>query len=430
MSANWFQDYLYRKSHEIANATGSGTGYQVKIRVINGSGSDSGNTVYIDNKSKADFGDIRFTDNDGDTLLDYWIVEKTDGDEASFWVEVADDLSSSNATIYMYYGNSTATTLSNGTVTFPELFTDFPGSDLPDGWEESDSGGSYTVSGSVLNITGPATETIRTTGIFNSSRALGMGHLYVDISSPGATNVYEHAGLWNFPNVDVMLVQQYHTEGDRYGTYSNAYETTDFDEFEVDHDYEIRWPNSSVCFYAQDDVVGATHSNQVTGTSKQVTFRVAGSFATSSRWIVVDWVYYRKYVDPEPVHGGWGAEEGLGYEITFRFFEAGGQFRVNCTNTANGTTTSYANATYLELIAVCLNESWLFINYTSTNGNSTSNPYTYQVVSNDTISLYFRDPPLGKGVTANYQLLFVGACVFVGLVVVIPYLVVRRRRKT
>lgn len=70
-----------------------------------------GDEVYVYGHSRTDFGDIRFTDYDGITLLDYWMKEKVDGDYAIFWVKLAHDLSS-DQTIYMYYGKSDATTTS------------------------------------------------------------------------------------------------------------------------------------------------------------------------------------------------------------------------------------------------------------------------------------------------------------------------------
>lgn len=70
---NWLIGWDYRKSHNIVGETGAGTDYQIKIDVHYGSGSDSGEDVYLDSKSRRDFGDVRFTDNDGSTLLDYWM---------------------------------------------------------------------------------------------------------------------------------------------------------------------------------------------------------------------------------------------------------------------------------------------------------------------------------------------------------------------
>ena len=73
-----------------------------------------------------DFGDIRFTDDDGSTLLDYWMECKVDSNYAVFWVEVADSLESSAQTIYVYYGKADATTTSNGANMF-SFFDDFSG---------------------------------------------------------------------------------------------------------------------------------------------------------------------------------------------------------------------------------------------------------------------------------------------------------------
>ena len=42
--------------------------------------------VNLNGHCRTDFGDVRFTDDEG-TLLDYWIESKVDGEYAIFWVE-------------------------------------------------------------------------------------------------------------------------------------------------------------------------------------------------------------------------------------------------------------------------------------------------------------------------------------------------------
>jgi hypothetical protein len=125
-NTNWLSGWSYRKSHVINSASGAGTGYQVKITVHYNTGTDTGGDVYLNSHSKTDFSDIRFTNNAGDTLLGYWLEQKTDSNNAIFWVKVNDDLSSSPATIYVYYGNSGASSASNGDSTFL-FFDDFSG---------------------------------------------------------------------------------------------------------------------------------------------------------------------------------------------------------------------------------------------------------------------------------------------------------------
>jgi hypothetical protein len=122
--ATWKAGWSFRKSHVITHATGAGTDYQVQIKVHYGNGTDSGSDVYLNKQCKTDFGDIVFTGSDGSTTLNYWIESKTDGDNAVFWVKVTYDLSSTDRTIYLYYGNSDVSTASNfdGTFIFGDPF--------------------------------------------------------------------------------------------------------------------------------------------------------------------------------------------------------------------------------------------------------------------------------------------------------------------
>lgn len=90
---------------------------------------------------RADFGDVRFTNDDGVTLLDYWIEEKVDGEHAIFWVELAVDLDSHSIIIYIYYGKNDETTKSNGVDTF-QFFDDFSTNTLSHYTETCDLGGS------------------------------------------------------------------------------------------------------------------------------------------------------------------------------------------------------------------------------------------------------------------------------------------------
>jgi PKD repeat protein len=87
-------------------------------------------SVPYNSNMKADFGDIRFMDNDGVTPYSYWMESKTDGANAVFWVKVP---AASTPKFRMYYGNSTLTTTSDGTNTF-DFFSD--GSSLA-GWTMS-----------------------------------------------------------------------------------------------------------------------------------------------------------------------------------------------------------------------------------------------------------------------------------------------------
>ncbi|MHA2066432.1 MAG: DUF2341 domain-containing protein, partial [Candidatus Thorarchaeota archaeon] len=125
----WLTGWSKRKSHIIEGSQGAGRFYQIQVDVSNYGGSDTGNNVHTPG-CKSDFGDIRFTSDDGVTKLDYWLeyVDDEGGGQytATFWVEVMDSLDY-NQTIYIYYGNSGASSISDGDATF--LFFDaFDGS--------------------------------------------------------------------------------------------------------------------------------------------------------------------------------------------------------------------------------------------------------------------------------------------------------------
>jgi hypothetical protein len=106
-----------RKSHVLTAGTGAGANYQMRIHIIYGAGADSGEDMYCDSLCKTDFTDIRFTSSDEQTLLSYWLQSKTDSNNAVFWVKVTEDLDA-DKTIFVYYGNATATSLSSQANTF------------------------------------------------------------------------------------------------------------------------------------------------------------------------------------------------------------------------------------------------------------------------------------------------------------------------
>lgn len=71
----WLSGYKYRKQIPITGATGAEAGYQIPLRVIKKSGTDSNGVVYL-NEHALDFpDDIRFTTDDGNTEL-YHAIEQ------------------------------------------------------------------------------------------------------------------------------------------------------------------------------------------------------------------------------------------------------------------------------------------------------------------------------------------------------------------
>ncbi len=98
------------------SSSGAVTNWPYEITVIRGSGTNSGNTVYLPT-CQADFGDVRFTAADGVTELEY-CLKSVSGNTATFAVKVPSIPQAPGTTsIYIYWevipGTVAATTTSN-----------------------------------------------------------------------------------------------------------------------------------------------------------------------------------------------------------------------------------------------------------------------------------------------------------------------------
>jgi len=312
----WNASWSYRKSHVINSAAGAGTNYQVRITVHYGSGTDSGANVYLNSHCRTDFGDVRFVDDNDTTSLDYWMESKTDGDNAIFWVEVADDLSSANATIYVYYGNPSATTTSNGPNTFT-FFDDF----------STDPSTRWTV--------------IKGTAEWDSTN---LWYSITTINYGGDTEAYRAIATSMTPITDMEVLMKVNLDGTYYLQETgplgrmidndNGYGARD----QLDGIFALRkltggssshigWVgvtvNAHTWYWIKLQIFGSTIRGKTwqvgtaepenwTNSVTDTTYTTAGKIGVCqdrggpSR---CDDVRVRKYVDPEPSHGSWGSEE-------------------------------------------------------------------------------------------------------------------------
>lgn len=175
----WLSGWSYCEEQIIDGSSGAGTNYQVRVVVHYGSGTSSGEHIYLNSLCKADFGDLRFTD-DSSNLLDYWVQSQVDGDYAVVWVEVSANLDN-DQTIYLYYGKPSATTLSNGVNTFL-FFDDFDGSTLDTNkwivqyWANSQYGhgvASYSIANSKITMRDAGVNSYRTIELWSKTFNVG-----------------------------------------------------------------------------------------------------------------------------------------------------------------------------------------------------------------------------------------------------------------
>lgn len=128
-ASSWLTGWSYRKVQTFdGTLSNASTGYPMLFNLFNASGTDSGNTCYMNNLARSDFGDVRFTSDDGISLMPYHLDVLVDGVSATFTVGVTMNMTGVEVTLYIYYGNSAATSLSTEDVF--GFYDDFPGSSI------------------------------------------------------------------------------------------------------------------------------------------------------------------------------------------------------------------------------------------------------------------------------------------------------------
>lgn len=111
---DWLTGWRYRKAVDIlGDALGPIDNYILRILVRYGTGTDSYDTMYCGRKCKTDFSDIRFTTSDGKTPIQYCMGARVNGEYAVFYLRIRRPWQGERTRIYVYYGNSQATSESN-----------------------------------------------------------------------------------------------------------------------------------------------------------------------------------------------------------------------------------------------------------------------------------------------------------------------------
>jgi hypothetical protein len=333
----WLVPWHYRKKHVINPASGAGTGYQIRITAHYGSGTDSGEHVYLNSHCRTDFGDIRFTRKDGLTLLDYWMERKVDGDYAVFWVEIADDLSSNPVTIYVYYGNPDATTTSNGEATFV-FFDHFETLNTAKWNTNTLNGGLVSVANSKLKMTSNNTK-------WNGAGVISIGTLPSGDYAVEAYIMRETGYKVGEPGLVVGLTNKAYRDTTYYGIYycvlnwtypcgkGQIYEYTN-NGWRLEATYYDKGKYGSLTLETWDgkwvrltvkvkNSVKKTEARFIYGSTDATLITDVASAVISPLYVQIhyceygqvgksgycDWIAIRKYVEPEPSHGLWGNEE-------------------------------------------------------------------------------------------------------------------------
>ena len=285
---NWLTGFSYRKKVTISGSSGAGQNYQVKLSI----GSSSSGDFHLEGHCVDFPNDIRFTDDDGVTLLDYWIEDPTQ-DPITVWVKVKDDLDN-DVDIYVYYGNSSASSASDGDSVF-EFFDDFE--DLSK-WSVE---GTVTIEDGVAKFeAGVDSQIVNTTlSLFDDvawrwrckvsgDPTTGDFHLRLGAVNDGYWQDWEHDddyAVWDdVDNVYIISATKTHDTN----WHIRELTRTSSGEFKL---------------WLDDEYVGSamdTTRTSITETAIRNTHDVHA---------YVDWVFVRKYADPEPSFKSVGGEE-------------------------------------------------------------------------------------------------------------------------
>jgi hypothetical protein len=312
----------YRKSIIITNSGSSAlTDYQVNVTLDTASLISAG-------KMRSDCGDIRFTDSDGSTLLNYWLESGCNSASTKIWVKVPSIPASSTKTIYVYYGNPSATSASNYDNVFISPSDQFNRPDSPsvgNGWVDYDFGAanvSIENNNQKTNNTGygagggmdkayssksiPINDNFSITGWIKLSKedyyTMNYGIYYV---YGGTVEVY----------IDVM-----NYDGGYYNTITLGGSKVTRSTASVDsnvnyHKYELRVYGGYAYFY-YDDVLklsSALSSPLSSGAEIRILNDIAGDTSAGSArvgYALIDEIRVRKYTSPEPTTSV-GTEETL-----------------------------------------------------------------------------------------------------------------------
>jgi len=291
----------YRRKVTITEQSGNDlTDYQVLVEL------DSSNFDFTHAQSNGE--DVRFTDTVGN-LFDYWIKEwDAANEEAKVWVKVPSIPANGTTELYMYYGNPSASSESDGDATFL-LFDDFEGGALDTNKWLNAGSETWSVESGYLVI-----EPTDSNQYLVSKQAVGAYSIVIEskIKSEQAGDLSAHPGLIWHGNTEVGSSHrndQVYFRPRRYGssTFENI-QPAYFDGSLVSHSgkfgsyfdwniwYELKVEiidSSTIRLYG-DGELWHTWGNQ------QYSYEGVGFAAHGGGKDYYDYILVRQYAEPEP----------------------------------------------------------------------------------------------------------------------------------
>jgi len=189
--------------------------YVLEFILYQGTGTSSGDEIYLQNNAEADYDDIRWIDSDNTTELDHFYDRNHYNlfSSAYTYSYVECNLTIGNNTLWLYYGNSGASTTSSGSDTFL-FFDDFAESPTTSGLWTTDVGAdaSIAVTNSMLQMyaLAAADGQVKMLASYEDSQAKQFWSSIYSYTSPnaeggGQQNGYGFSDSVSFDGTDLLF---------------------------------------------------------------------------------------------------------------------------------------------------------------------------------------------------------------------------------
>ncbi|MCW1949441.1 MAG: DUF2341 domain-containing protein [Candidatus Shapirobacteria bacterium] len=395
VSAAWWDDaWHYRKSISVTNSSGSNlTDFQVSVSI-------GTSQLVADGKMQTDCDDIRITDINGN-LLPYWIEENNPGcnqlTDTKVWLK-ANSLPTSGATIYVYYGNPSATNSENGNNVF-EFFDNFK---TYTGWTGDTGNFTSTTDGNrtVIKVNGNDApgEIFKSINVPNNYIAeIAIKDSNESSNSPHPGLIFASNGTTSNYNGFYIRSQSDQIAGSNNGSYGSPVNSLTID---------TNWHTYKTT------IIGSTLVSLIVDNSTQVSafdnLNITNSKSHIGLWShdtqadgFYDNLFIRKYASSQPTSTPQSEESGGGPIAYWKFDEGVGSTAYDSAGNNNGTISGATWQNENQCISgKCLSFDGTndFVNLTNLTNSGTTYTFSFWVYSRDSAasSKYFFDIESGR----------------------------------
>jgi hypothetical protein len=293
-----FTGWLYKQTHNITSVT-TITNYQVQFTIYKTTGTSTGSSIYCNNHCNDDFSDIRFSV-DGVTSLSYWIESYTSGVSAVVWVKVP---SISDTTIWIYYGNESASTTSNGDDTFV-FFDDFEtGSISSTKWPTGYDTYTASTSGAYADY---SISRVGTQSLLQSQTLETLSLHTIEFNVK-----FNETNKYHFPLFSNGYLLVAHSDG--YWALYNGSSYVLFTTYAANTWYKVKIVlNKSIntyYIYIDSALIGTVTNNTYFNDSAPNVFSCYNVDSGQSAGTYLDNIFIHKYATIEPTHVSWSEEQ-------------------------------------------------------------------------------------------------------------------------